>query len=95
MLAQECGISPIVCITKSDLKPISDPILDWYEQKLGIPVLYTSAVSGEGIPELRKIILGKTIAFVGKSGVGKSSLTNQLLDHETTQVSRVSEKDGQ
>ena len=95
VLAQECGIPPIICITKSDLKPISDPVLDWYEHTLGIRVFHTSSTTGAGIPELRDFIQNKTIAFVGKSGVGKSSLTNRLLEREATRVSGVSESDGQ
>ncbi len=47
ILAEESGIRPIVCITKSDLKPISDPVLDWYEHELGITVIHTSSVSSQ------------------------------------------------
>ncbi len=47
VLAQECGIPPIICITKSDLKPISDPVLDWYEHALGIRVFHTASTTGD------------------------------------------------
>jgi putative ribosome biogenesis GTPase RsgA len=92
VLTEQSGISPIICITKSDLAPISDPILAWYEKQLGIPVVRTSAVSKEGIENLTEAIQGKTVAFVGKSGVGKSSLINLLLGGDVIRTSHVSEK---
>lgn len=92
VLAEQSGIPPIICITKSDLQPIDDPILRWYENELHVPVIHTSAVSNEGMENLRGAIRGKTVAFVGKSGVGKSSLTNILLGEETIRTSHVSEK---
>lgn len=79
VLAEQSGIPAIICISKSDLKPINDPILHWYENELRIPVVHTSSVSREGMEKLMETIKGKTVAFVGKSGVGKSSLTNVLL----------------
>lgn len=45
---------------------------------LGFRVIYTSSVSGEGIDELRTALMGKCSAFVGQSGVGKSTLVNRL-----------------
>lgn len=46
--------------------------------ELGYPVCYTSAASGEGVAALRERLVGKVSAFVGPSGVGKSSLLNAL-----------------
>ncbi|MEC7526030.1 MAG: ribosome small subunit-dependent GTPase A [Myxococcota bacterium] len=45
---------------------------------LGYPVTYTSALTGEGIEPLRERLRGGVSAFVGPSGVGKSSLLNAL-----------------
>ncbi|MFG0305675.1 MAG: ribosome small subunit-dependent GTPase A [Phycisphaerales bacterium JB040] len=45
---------------------------------LGLPVIECSATRAEGLDELRHALSGKTVAFVGHSGVGKSSLTNAL-----------------
>jgi len=43
MLAESCYIPMIICISKSDLTKIDDPILRWYEESLKIPVVYTSS----------------------------------------------------
>ena len=45
---------------------------------LGLPVILCSATHEQGLDELRHALSGKTVAFVGHSGVGKSSLTNAL-----------------
>ena len=68
-----------VCANKVDL---ADPlrvaaILEPY-QLAAIPVLVTSAVTGEGVESLREVIDGRLVAFLGPSGAGKSSLINAL-----------------
>ena len=45
---------------------------------MGVPVLLTSAASGEGLDALRRLAAGRVSAFVGSSGVGKSSLIHAL-----------------
>lgn len=95
VLAEQSGIPPIICVNKSDLTQISDPILKWYQDELSVPVVHTSAVSRQGIDDLMSLIRGKTVVFVGKSGSGKSSLTNLLLGEEAIRTSAVSEKGGQ
>jgi len=47
-------------------------------QNLGYPVLFTSAETGLNVARLEKILVGKVSAFSGPSGVGKSSLLNQI-----------------
>lgn len=90
ILAASANIPVLICITKSDLKSIDDPVLDYYEKNLYIPVLHTSSVSGVGMDELKRCIHNKTVVFVGKSGVGKSSLVNALVGSEITLTSSVS-----
>lgn len=71
------GASPVICVNKIDL--LEDEaeleLLKPY-QVIGIPVIFCSANEGIGIDELRDLARGKTVAFVGHSGVGKSSLMN-------------------
>lgn len=85
------GLKPLALINKTDLgrPPLVDELLDGYA-KIGVPALALSASSGEGLPELQKILDGKRTLFVGHSGVGKSTLLNSLLpglDLKTAEVS--------
>jgi ribosome biogenesis GTPase len=60
-------------------------------RRLGVPLILASARSGEGIEELRALLAGRTVAFVGHSGVGKSALLNALDPEAGAQVGEVSE----
>lgn len=76
-------IKPLVILTKIDLledKMILDKIVKQY-QKLGVKVLCYSKKTKEGLLEIKKAIENKTIAFMGQTGVGKSSLIN-LIDQD-------------
>ncbi len=64
-------------------------------ESIGYPVLYISALKGEGIEGLRKLCKGKTSLFSGHSGVGKSTLVNKLIpgiDLRTSEISDASSK---
>lgn len=94
ILLQNSNIEPIICLNKSDLKTENDEkILDIY-RKLGIVILETSTLSSYGIDILKEHLNGKQAIFVGHSGVGKSSLTNALLDINDIKVGNVSNKSG-
>ena len=88
------GARPLLVINKVD--QVADPedrqrrlaVLAPY-RATGLEVLTCSAKTGEGIQELRRCLAGRIAAFVGHSGVGKSSLANALdpdLDLETRTV---------
>lgn len=78
---ESINIEPIICLNKIDLNSAYE-IKETY-QKIGYNVILTSVKENEGVNELRKIISGKTIALIGNSGVGKSSLTNKLVNKKT------------
>jgi ribosome biogenesis GTPase len=84
------GAQPVVVLNKVDLADAEQvaPLLETVERvALGVPVVRASAASGEGLDELRQYIgPGKTVGFIGSSGVGKSSLTNRLLGREAQAV---------
>lgn len=64
-------------------------------ERLGYPVLYTSAATGEGLQALRAAVTGRLSVFTGPSGVGKSSLLNALqpgLGLKARAVSRATTK---
>jgi ribosome biogenesis GTPase len=87
------GAAPILCVNKVDLldERSGDELakLDPY-RALNVPIYSCSTKTGDGIEDVRAALHGKTAAFVGHSGVGKSSLMNALypgLDLDTGAVS--------
>ncbi|MGM9937329.1 MAG: ribosome small subunit-dependent GTPase A [Candidatus Ornithomonoglobus sp.] len=83
------GIEPVVCINKSELADC-DALISLYENA-GYRTLKVSAVTGYGIDALRKEIQGKTAAFAGVSGVGKSSLL-AIITGSSLETGTVSDK---
>jgi ribosome biogenesis GTPase / thiamine phosphate phosphatase len=75
------GASPVIVLNKIDLAEDAEALLETIDSvAIGVPVVRASARSGEGLEALRAYIgPGKTVGFVGSSGVGKSSLANRLL----------------
>ena len=80
------NIKPVICVNKIDLvsedenaKKDIEYINNIYS-KLGIDIVYVSAKTGEGVDILKKLLLGKTSAFSGNSGVGKSSITKNIIN---------------
>jgi ribosome biogenesis GTPase len=82
------GAEPVIVLNKVDLDTDQDALLEAIDRaSAGVPVVRTSAASGEGIEALRaRIGSGKTVGFIGSSGVGKSSLTNRLLGRNAQAV---------
>lgn len=94
MILQNSKIDSVICLNKADLKDgKEEKILDIY-RKIGIPVVETSTQTKEGIDDLKKYLYGKQAILVGNSGVGKSSLTNELMKNDKIKTSYVSEKSG-
>lgn len=86
------GVPAVICFNKKDLGD-SAQAQEWKEiyERCGYTVLQTSAHSGEGVEEIRRILQGKTTVVAGPSGVGKSSVTNCVQDGifmETGEISR-------
>jgi len=83
----------LLVLNKCDLiKNISREIQEFIE--LADNTIFTSAEKKIGIEELRKKLRGKISVFSGQSGVGKSSLVNQLVPGASQNVSEVRKKDG-
>jgi ribosome biogenesis GTPase len=85
-----------IVINKIDLEERFEELRTMFEpySRAGYPVHYTSAKTGEGLEELRGVLAGKESAFVGPSGVGKSSLLNALYPGLNLKVGQVSEAYG-
>ena len=71
------GLEPVICINKIDLdvKGARFSLGDLYRD-LGYAVAYTSARTGEGVGEAKKLLQNRVSVVIGQSGVGKSSLLN-------------------
>lgn len=86
----------ILCFNKEDL--VSSEDIDFVKNMYalsGCSVIITSAATGEGIAELKDMLLGKTTTVAGPSGVGKSSIVNSLQGNvymETGEISRKLER---
>jgi len=77
-VAEANGLPVAVVINKADLAPAAASLGVPYEQA-GYQVLVTSARGGQGIDRLRELLEGRVSLFTGPTGVGKSSLLNQLV----------------
>ena len=91
-IAGNQGVPVLLCINKIDLSDCGR--LYEIDPGAGIEVFRTSAVSGEGIEALAARIRGKTVAFTGNSGVGKSSVLNRIAPDFAAKTGEVSEKLG-
>jgi ribosome biogenesis GTPase / thiamine phosphate phosphatase len=94
-LAWESGATPALVLTKADL--CRDPLallLEAEQVALGVSTHVVSNLTGEGLDELAPYLgPAKTVALLGSSGVGKSSLANRLLGGEV-QVTKELAVDG-
>lgn len=85
-----------ICLNKMDLVGPDDTVSEFISTytEIGYPVIRTSVKTGEGIDQLRSMFTGGVYAFVGQSGVGKTSLLNTIDDTLDLRVARVAGKTG-
>ena len=98
MLIERSGAKAVVLVNKSDLYPAAQnqkAAADIAALWSGASVYVTSALTGEGLKILKKHLKkGITMCIVGSSGVGKSTLVNQLYGEEWQWTSEVNEATG-
>ncbi len=87
--AEMNGIEPVICINKTDIDD-GKKIYDAYKCT-GYEIVKVSALRNEGTAELEEVICGRTAAFAGLSGVGKSSLLSRITGNNL-QTGAVSDK---
>jgi ribosome biogenesis GTPase len=95
--AERNNLSPIICVNKIDL---AEDVADCHSAlrpylHLGYRVLFTSALSGEGVSELREVLRGRMTVLAGLSGVGKSSLLSTVQPGLQLRSSEVSQRSGE
>ncbi len=95
-VAWESGANPVIILSKSDLcDEVEDRITETQRVAGGVPIHAISIVNQEGLKELTRYFLqGQTVALLGSSGVGKSTLINHLIGRDHLRVQEVREHDG-
>jgi ribosome biogenesis GTPase len=91
VIAEKQEIPAVVVANKVDLvgQEKAESIFGLYA-KIGYPIIYTSAKSGQGLEELRSALKGKISALAGPSGAGKSSLLNAMQPGLELEVNKIS-----
>lgn len=94
LMIEHYNIESVICLNKEDLDEqgtIISMIKDIY-YPIGYKVIATNGRTGEGIDELKSAIKGGISVFSGPSGVGKSSISNQLQGRTHMKTGEISEK---
>ena len=89
-----CNLHTVLCFNKNDLSEddkIIEKVFSIYKP-LGYDVLFTSALAGYGIEELKALLLNKISVLCGASGVGKSSIINAIKPGANLKTKKVSKK---
>ncbi|MEE8599591.1 ribosome small subunit-dependent GTPase A [Euzebya tangerina] len=94
VLAHGSGADVVVAVTKADLPDAADAIAAVRDAAPGQQVLVTAAATGEGITDLSALTDGHaTVALLGESGAGKSSLLNAVVGEARVDIGGVREGD--
>jgi ribosome biogenesis GTPase len=91
--AEAADADAVVCINKDDLSPVQAKRIESVYKGL-YPTVVMSAATGDGVPALSALIAGRSAAFAGASGVGKTSLIALLTGEGGLETGDVSAKTG-
>jgi len=95
LVAHNSGVRPVVILSKSDVAEGADgKRVECETVAQGTPIHVISSVTGDGVEAVKDYLgRGQTVAFVGSSGVGKSTLVNALFGDEIQKTNPVREGD--
>lgn len=93
LLMEKQQVPVTICFNKMDLmeKEDEEQLKSIYE-KSGYPILFTSTYEEKGIEQLLQCLENKTTVLAGPSGVGKSSIMNELQPNAAMETGDISEK---
>ncbi len=94
VMVMDGGAEPYILLTKTDLvEPavLATQLAEMQSAGITAPIVPLSNVTRDGLDDLKRLLLpGKTYCFVGSSGVGKTTLINQLIGRERLETGAVS-----
>jgi ribosome biogenesis GTPase len=95
IICRSAGIDPIIILSKTDLvgsEELDSLLRDLTERVKGIKIIALSNINNSGIVELKKAMAPyETYCFLGSSGVGKSSIINNLMSEQVLKTNTISD----
>jgi len=94
-IAWDSNATPVIVLTKSDLcDDIDSKLTEIYSIAIGVDVLVTTSTYEEGYQSLvHYLSKGQSVAFIGSSGVGKSTLINRLIGRDVLETKEIRNDD--
>ncbi len=94
-MAWDSGANPVIVLSKADLcSKTAERLAEVKEIALGVPVHVVSSLTGEGLDQLAEYLqVGQTVAMLGSSGAGKSTMLNYFYGREVQKVQAVRQGD--